>query len=181
MLKIRESSNDNDRKDNILRIKGQFIVIPRILFRDKNLSKTDIDVLSLIISLALKDEYCYANNKYLADYINMSERTITDSLSKLKGLNYIFVKNEDRKRKIYLNTEKIPIVATDNAETCDEEVAKNCDHNIKNKNKKEYNNNYTNYNYSKVPYWMEHPEVCQKEEASPEEQTEMKELLKEFE
>ena len=137
MPKMKKSSN-NDRKDNILKIKGQFIMIPRILFNDKDLSKTDILVLSLIISLALKDEYCYASNKYLADYLNLSERTITYSLSKLKGLKYIFVKYEDNKRKIYLNVEKIPLVATDDADICELEVAKDCDHNINNKYKREY-------------------------------------------
>ncbi len=65
---------------------------PRIIFNDKNLTRTDTDLLSLIISLALKNDYCFANNEYLANYINTSERTISYSLSKLKELNYIFVK-----------------------------------------------------------------------------------------
>lgn len=175
MPKSRESSN-NDRKDNILKIKGQFIAIPGILFIDKDLSKTDILVLGLIISLAFKDEYCYASNKYLTDYLNVSERTITYSLSKLKGLKYIFVKHEDNKRKIYLNVEKIPLIATDNADTCDLEVAKNCDHNINNKYKREYKRKK-----EIVPYWMEHPEVCKSEQASAEEIAELEEMLKKFE
>ena len=76
---------------------------PRILFNDKNLTRTDIDLLSLIISLALNNEYCYANNKYLADYIDTSIRTISDSLSKLRRLKYIIVKRVNNKRRIYLN------------------------------------------------------------------------------
>lgn len=174
MPKIEESSN-NGRKDNIFKIKGQFIIIPGILFIDKDLSKTDILVLGLIISLAFKDKYCYASNKYLTDYLNVSERTITYSLSKLKGLKYIIVKCEDNKRKIYLNEEKIPLIATDNADTCDLEVAKNCDHNIKNKYKREYK-----IKKEIVPYWMEHPEVCKSEQASAEEIAELEEMLKKF-
>lgn len=96
-------------------------------------------------------------------------------MSKLKGLKYIFVKQEDNKRKIYLNVEKIPLIATDNADTCDLEVAKNCDHNIKNKYKKEYK-----IKKELVPYWMEHPEVCVSEPMSEEEIAEMNELLKEY-
>ena len=42
---------------------------PRILFNDKNLTRTDTDLLSLIISLTLKNDYCFATNKYLANYI----------------------------------------------------------------------------------------------------------------
>ena len=174
MPKMKKSSN-NDRKDNILKIKSQFIIIPRILFNDKGLSKTDILVLSLIISLALKDEYCYASNKYLTDYLNVSERTITYSLSKLKRLKYIFVKCEDNKRKIYLNVEKIPLVATDDADICELEVAKDCDHNINNKYKRKYKKKK-----EIVPFWMEHPEVCKSEPMSEEEIAEMNELLKEY-
>lgn len=81
MPKPRESSN-NDRKDNILKIKGQFITIPGILFIDKDLSKTDILVLGLIISLAFKDEYCYASNKYLTDYLMyLKERLLIHCLN----------------------------------------------------------------------------------------------------
>ena len=31
-----------------------------------------------------------------------------------------------------------------------------------------------------TPYWMEHPEVCKSEKASPEEQAYMEDLLKEY-
>lgn len=154
---------------------SEFIITSWILFRDKNLSRTDIDVLSLIISLALKDEYCYASNKYLTDYLNVSERTITYSLSKLKGLKYIFVKYEDNKRKIYLNVEKIQLVATNDADICKLEVAKDCDHNINNKYKREYKKKK-----EIVPYWMEHPEVCKSESMSAEEIAELENMLKEF-
>ena len=90
-----------------------------------------------------------------------------------KHAKYIFVKHEDNKRKIYLNVEKIPLIATDNADTCDLEVAKNCDHNINNKYKREYKRKK-----EIVPYWMEHPEVCKSEQASAEEIAELEEMLK---
>lgn len=160
---------------------------PRILFNDKQLSRTDIDILSLIISLTLKNKYCYASNEYLANYINISERTVSDSLSKLKKLDYIIVKYVSHKRRIYLNTEKIPVKnVTKNAETCDYEVAEICDHNINSKYKKEYKNKYNtnisiNHRFKEtVPYWLEHPEVCTSKKATEEEQKEMEELLKEY-
>ena len=74
----------------------------RILFNDKNLIRTDIVLLSLIISLTLKNDYCSATNKYLADYINVSERTISYSLS----IKYVFVKKVNGQRRMYLNKEK---------------------------------------------------------------------------
>lgn len=83
-------------------------MIPRILFNDSSLSETDRMVMELIISLTLKNTYCYANNEYLEKYINKSQRIINYSLSKLKKLKYIKVKFENGKRRIYLNTDKIP-------------------------------------------------------------------------
>ena len=73
---------------------------PRILFNDKNLIRADADLLSLIISLTLKKDYCFATNKYLVDYINTSERTISYSLSKFKKLNYAFVKKVNGQRSL---------------------------------------------------------------------------------
>lgn len=150
---------------------------PRILFIDENLTRTDIDLLSLIISLALNSNYCYANNKYLADYINTSIRTISDSLTRLRTLKYIIVKKVNGNRRIYLNTEKIPIkVATDIAENCSKEVAENCDYNINSK----YKNKYINKYVAPVHYWMEHPEVIKKEPPNEEELKELEEILKEY-
>jgi len=79
---------------------------PRILFNDRNLSKTDCSVLGLINSLTLKNGYCYASNEYLTNYVKVSKRTISDSLSKIKRLKYIIVKYKNNNRRIYLNIEK---------------------------------------------------------------------------
>ncbi len=154
---------------------SEFIITPRILFRDKNLSRTDIDVLSLIISLALNKGYCYVTNDYLKEYINSSERTINYSLSKLKKFDYIIVKNENNKRRIYLNMEKIPTkVADEDAENCSKKGASSCTHNINNKYKKNNKRNEI------IPYFMEHHEVCVSELLSEEEQKEMDELMKDY-
>lgn len=146
---------------------------PRILFSNKNLTRTDIDLLSLIISLTLNSNHCYAKNRYLANYINTSIRTISDSLSKLKRLGYIIIKYENNERRIYLNKEKIPTkVATDIEENCNNTLATNCYHNINNNRK----NNKLIRN-EPIPYWMEHPEVCK---ASPMTEDEIKALEKEI-
>lgn len=150
---------------------------PRILFNDKKLSRTEIEVLSTIISLALKNDYCYANNEYLANYINSSKRTTTNSLSKLTELNYIKMKYVNNKRRIYPNLEKITtIVSCEVAETYYDEVAKSCDH--KRNNRKENNNKYKKV--EPVPYWLEYPEVCKEDPMTEEEIAEMDELMKEF-
>ena len=170
----------------IIKLDCDFIITPGILFNDKNLSRTDIDILSLIISLTFKYGYCYACNDKLAKYVNTSIRTISDSLSKLRKLNYIIVKYEYNNRRIYINQEKIPMkpankVATNCevvAENCSEEVAESCHHNINNKYKNKYKYNYKKY--APVPKWLEDPSLCEAKLATPEEQAEMEELLKEF-
>ncbi len=154
---------------------------PRILFNDRNLSKTDCSVLGLIISLTLKNGYCYASNEYLADYVKVSKRTISDSLSKTKRLKYIIVKYENNNRRIYLNTEKIPTkVANQVAKNCDDMAAETCDHNINNK----YKNEYKKINKFKregiVPYWMKHPEVCKSDPMTEEESIEFDKQLDEI-
>ena len=149
-----------------------FIMIPRILFNDSSLSEIDRMVMGLIISLTLKNTYCYASNEYLEKYINKSQRTINYSLSKLKKLEYIKVKFESGKRRIYLNTDMIPTTnALESAKTSNKKYASSCTHNI--------NNKYNNYKEN-VPDWMEHPEVCKSSLASPEEIEEMEKLLSEF-
>ena len=113
----------------ILKLDCEYVMTPRILFNDKKLSRTENDVLSTIISLALKKDYCYASNDYLAKYINSSKRTITKSLSKLKELNYIFIKYIDNQGRIYLNLERIPTkVSSEVAENGYQEVEKSCYH-----------------------------------------------------
>ena len=102
-------------------------MIPRILFNDSSVSETDRMVMGLIISLTLKNTYCYASNEYLEKYINKSQRTINYSLSKLKKLEYIKVKFENGKRRIYLNTDKIPTKsALESAKTSNEKYASSC-------------------------------------------------------
>lgn len=157
-------------------IDGEFIITPRILFNDKNLSRTDIDVLSLIISLTLKNNFCFASNNYLANYISISVRTITNSLSKLKRLKYIIIRYNNNNRRIYLNTEKIPIKSSNKvASNCKLQVEDNYDHNINNKYKNKYN-----HNKPIIPDWMKNPEMCKSNQASPEEISEMEELLKKY-
>lgn len=157
-----------------MRLDCTFTVTPRIVLSDKNLSSTEKLLIGLIISLTLNKGYCFASNKYLANFLNISTRTISDCLSKLKVQNYIFVNYDNGKRRIYLNTEKIPTKASKTvAENCSIPIEENCDHNIKKNYKRKWN-------ISSVPYWLEHPEVCKSNLATEEEMKEMEELLKEF-
>ena len=157
---------------------------PRIVFNDKCLSNTDRVVLSLIVSLTLKKGYCYANNNYLASYINSSKRTIGNSLSKLKKLEYIEIKYTKTKRKIYLNNEKIPTkLSTGVAKKGSTDIAENCNHNINKRKNNKDNINYTNYynNYKEnVPNWIKNKELCNIVESNDNEKKEMEVILNEM-
>lgn len=148
-----------------------FIVVPRIVLSDENLTSTDKLLMGLITSLTLKYDYCFASNKYLADTLNTSKRTINYSLSKLKEKNLIKIKIENNTRKIYLNKERtMKNISRENENNCNTNIERNCNYNKK--------NNFKRKNI--ILYWMEHPEVCKEGKASPEEIKEMEELLKEF-
>ena len=136
-----------------MRLDCEFIMTSRILFNDKSLSRTDIDLLSLIISLTLNSGYCYASNNFLARYINTSIRTISGSLSKLKDLKYIIIKYNNGSRRIYLNNKMIPIKTSSRVETfCSKDIDDFCYHNINNKYKIKKN--------SKLPDWMNNSYLC---------------------
>lgn len=154
---------------------------PRILFNDKNLTRTDTDLLSLIISLTLKNDYCFATNKYLANYINTSERTISYSLPKFKELKYIFVKIVNGNRRIYLNKEKIPTrIADESATDCSNDSAIDCDYNINSKNKIKYNKIKKFKREGIVPEWMKNPDICKSKPMTEEEQKEFDIQVKEL-
>ena len=71
---------------------GYFIMIPQAVYGNKDLSPRAALVFGLILSLANgKTGYCYAANKYLADLMNVSERTISGCLAELKKHKMIHV------------------------------------------------------------------------------------------
>lgn len=153
-----------------------FIAVPRIILNDQTCSQTDKLVYGVINSLSNNKEYCYASNSYFANMLSVKEKTISNSINNLKRKKYIDVKFVNRQRRIYLNE---TIVSKENSKVLEKNEDKNIVKNYQYK-RKEYTrkNNKTTNNL--IPYWMEHPEVCKSEEASPEEQAYMEELLSKY-
>lgn len=90
----------------------------------------------------------------------------------MKLEEYIFVKTDNGRRKIYLNKEKIPTKTSNRvAETCNKSIESNCYHKI--------NNNYKK-NKEIIPVWLEHKQMCNSISATKEEIEEMNELLKDL-
>ena len=80
-----------------------YIIILDSVLRDIRLNSTDKLVLGIIYSLSLKDGVCYAKNEYFSGQLNISTRTISSTISKLRKYNLIKIKYDNHLRKIYLS------------------------------------------------------------------------------
>lgn len=81
----------------------QFAIVPLIYLRDMDLNSTDKLVMGMICSLTKKKNKCTASNTFLSSQIQVSKRTISKSLTKLKNQNLITIKIVNYQREIYLN------------------------------------------------------------------------------
>lgn len=66
-----------------------FVVIPTYLFTDNKLSWKLKQLYGRIVSLCKKEGFCWASNRYLANEVKISERTVRRYLQKLKRLGEI--------------------------------------------------------------------------------------------
>ncbi len=81
-----------------------YIKIPIILLKDNNVSSSAKLLYGLLVLLAYQEGYCYANNSYLADKLNLGIRAITRHLKELSDNNYIKMKFKHKFiRKIFIN------------------------------------------------------------------------------
>lgn len=81
----------------------KFALVPLFDLRNLNLNSTDKLVMGMIVSLTMKRKECTASNEFLSLQIQVSKRTITKSLAKLKNKNLISIKCKDYQRIIYSN------------------------------------------------------------------------------
>ena len=71
---------------------GYFIVIPQKVYAIPNLSPRAMLVFGIILSLSNgKNGYCYGANAYIADLMNVSERTVSGCIAELKKHDLIKV------------------------------------------------------------------------------------------
>ena len=66
-----------------------YIKIPIVLLTDTNVSSNGKLLYGLLVLLTYQEGYCYANNNYLADKLNLGIRAITRLLKELSDNNYI--------------------------------------------------------------------------------------------
>jgi hypothetical protein len=131
---------------------GYYSVIPATVLYNKELKANEKLLYAIITSLACKEGYCFASNKYLAEKLDINPKTISSWISDLKNNNFIVVeliRNENNQiiqRKIYINDVPYPLnngyhYQSKNGQTIHQKVENN---NIRN-NIKSNKNTYSNY------------------------------------
>ena len=94
---------------------GYYSVIPATVLYNKDLKANEKLLYAIITSLASKEGYCFASNKYLAEKLDVNPKTISSWISDLKDRGFIIVeliRNENNQiiqRKIYINDSPYPL------------------------------------------------------------------------
>lgn len=100
-----------EKEENV----GYYSVIPATILYNKELKANEKLLYAIITSLACKEGYCFATNKYLAEKLGVNPKTISSWISDLKNRNFIIVeliRNENKQiiqRKIYINDVPYPL------------------------------------------------------------------------
>ena len=94
---------------------GYYSVIPATVLYNKELKANEKLLYAIITSLACKEGYCFASNKYLAEKLDVNPKTVSSWISDLRDRGYIIVeliRNGNKQiiqRKIYINDVPYPL------------------------------------------------------------------------
>ena len=135
---------------------GYYSVIPATVLYNKELKANEKLLYAIITSLACKEGYCFASNKYLAEKLDVNPKTVSSWISDLRDKDFItveLIRNENNQiiqRKIYINDSPYPLnngyqYQSKNGQAIHQKVE---DNNIRNNNKinnKEQRNFLSNY------------------------------------
>ena len=143
---------------------GYYSVIPATVLYNKELKANEKLLYAIITSLACKEGYCFASNKYLAEKLDVNPKTISNWISDLKDKNFVIVeliRNENKQiiqRRIYINDVPYPLnngyqYQSKNGQAIHQKVEHNNKRNnnkINNKKQRKFLSNYENQiEYSK--------------------------------
>ena len=94
---------------------GYYSVIPATVLYNKELKANEKLLYAIITSLACKEGYCFASNKYLAEKLDVKPKTVSIWISDLRDKDFItveLIRNENNQiiqRKIYINDSTYPL------------------------------------------------------------------------
>ena len=88
---------------------GYYAIIPATVLFNENLKANEKLLYAVITALSNKEGYCFASNSYLGDLFNAKPHTISEWVSHLSKMGFVYVdivrneKNEIIRRRIYPN------------------------------------------------------------------------------
>ena len=89
---------------------GPVVIVPEKIIEDTELSSSAKVLFCILTQLSKKSGFCWAENRYLAERMNATSRTVQRLLSQLAGRGYVTVEvirdtqtNEVLSRHIYCN------------------------------------------------------------------------------
>ena len=94
---------------------GYYSVIPATVLYNKDLKANEKLLYAIITSLACKEGYCFASNKYLAEKLDVNPKTVSSWISDLRDKGFIMlelIRNKNKQiiqRKIYINDTPYPL------------------------------------------------------------------------
>ena len=86
-----------------------YSVISATVLYNKDLKANEKLLYAIITSLACKEGYCFASNKYLAEKLDVNPKTVSSWISDLRDKGFItveLIRNENKQilqRRIYIN------------------------------------------------------------------------------
>ena len=149
------------------------VFILKSVLRDNRLTFLERLLLIHIISLCKKNGYCWATNRYFCDIYNVTQVTISKSISNLATFGYIKTEYDNKGT----NNSKRIIKLSEVLKLKIKSIKDNFNTGYK-QNFKQYNNKLNSIYYKDEygnEYW--HGKLIPKNEATIEEQEELKKLL----
>lgn len=103
----------------------KYIIIPNTVLQERFLTDGAKLLYGLIYSVSYKTGECYATNKWLAENLNVSERTITRKIKELEQIYKIVIERRKNNQRIIRCLDKIHwIGSTDSSFHIDKDVYK---------------------------------------------------------
>ena len=84
----------------------KYVKIPWFIILDRNICVGNKLLYGIIMLLSHKEGYCYADNKYLGNYLGVGPRRISSLLKELADNNYIIMKYNHRFQEKFTLTKK---------------------------------------------------------------------------
>jgi hypothetical protein len=84
----------------------KYVKIPWFIILDRNICVGNKLLYGIIMLLSHKEGYCYADNKYLGNYLGVGPRRISNLLKELSDNNYIIMEYKHKFQKKFILMKK---------------------------------------------------------------------------